>query len=196
MTPTLPIIIVVGPQGSGKGTQVDMLSKTYGIPSVGAGDLLRQAAAEPTEVGQKVKALIDNGHLVTIDLWQAVVGAALDKAELSKGYILEGVVRTLEQVKVFESLLMSRHLAEPWVLSIELVDDIAVERLLKRGRNDDTEQMIRTRLDWSRTEVQPVIEYYRPLGRLVTVNGDQSIEAVHAEIIAKLVAAGALPEAR
>ncbi len=192
-----PLILILGPQGSGKGTQIKLLGERYGLPSVSAGELLR--TTDPaTELGRQVHELIDTGKLVTIDLWEAVVVDYLDHVDLSKGYLLDGVVRTLEQQTRLERLLVDRQLALPWVLSITLTDDIALARLMKRalieGRTDDTEAAIRARLAWSRSEVQPVIDHYRSLGRVVEVNGDQSIERVHHDIVAGLATAGALPQ--
>lgn len=188
-----PIMLVLGPQGSGKGTQAARLSAEYGIPTVAAGDLLRAAVERGDELGQRVANLINNGILVTIDLWAAVVGAFLDQADLSKGYLLDGVVRTKEQVEAFSSILRARSLGEPWVLVIDLPDAIAVQRLLKRGRHDDTEQAIRARLEWSRTQTEPVIEHYNALRRVVRVDGDQSKDDVYAQIVAALTTRGIVP---
>ena len=187
-----PILIVLGPQGSGKGTQVELLSKQFNIPSVSAGELLRSTIAKQSELGKKIGALLDQGILVTIDLWEKVIGEYIDQADLSNGYILEGVLRTLEQVERFNQILDARHLEQPWVLEIKLDDETATKRLLLRGRHDDTEAAIRTRLEWSRNEVQPVIDYYKQKDQLVSVDGNQSIEQVHADIVAGLKQAGVL----
>lgn len=188
-----PMILVLGPQGSGKGTQVARLAAEYQLPSVSAGELLRAAAKESSALGRAIDARLKAGQLVTIDQWTAIVGAYLDRAELAHGYLIEGVVRTIEQVGRFDQLLAARSLTQPWVLSLTLPDDVAVERLVKRGRSDDTEAAIRARLSWSRSEVEPVLEHYRQLGRLIEVNGDQPIDAVYADVVAGLTVAGALP---
>ena len=195
MTDKAPIIIVIGPQGSGKGTQVELLSKEFEIPSISAGDLLRTMSAKATDLGRKIGDLINNGKLVTIDLWEAVVGEYIDQADLSKGYIFEGVLRTLEQVEKFNRILEIRKFDQPWVLEIRLDDETATQRLLLRGRHDDTEEAIRTRLAWSRKEVQPVIDYYQNKQRLISIDGNQSIEKVHSDIVGELTKANILPEA-
>lgn len=195
MSVTGPIILVLGPQGSGKGTQAARLSEAYGIPTVAAGDLLRAAVERGDELGQRVAALLNNGILVTIDLWVAVVGAFLDQADLSRGYLLDGVVRTMEQVEQFTAILKERSLGEPWVLVIDLNDVVAIDRLLKRARHDDTEEAIRSRLEWSRTQTEPVIAHYQQLGRVVRIHGDQSKDAVYADVVQALTQRGVLPEA-
>ena len=191
-----PLIIVLGPQGSGKGTQAQLLSERCHIPNVSAGDLLREAATKPTDLGRAVAALLRAGQLVTIDQWEAVVRSYLNEHDLSAGYLLDGVVRSLEQVSRFDELLTKKQLSQPWILFINLDDAVATERLLKRNRDDDTASQIRERLAWSRTQVEPVIDHYRSLGRVVEVNGDQTIEQVHAEIIDGLADIGALPKVK
>lgn len=191
------LILVLGPQGSGKGTQIALLREQCGLPAVSAGELLRQTDPR-TDLGRHVHALIDQGKLVTLDLWQAVVGDYLDHADLSQGYLLDGVVRTMEQEALFSPMLTDRQLPPASVLSITLDDGAAIERLLKRaaieGRADDTAAGIRQRLSLMRSVTQPVIDHYRSIGRCVEVNGHQTIEAVHADIVAGLTAAHLLPQ--
>jgi len=189
-----PIIIVLGPQGAGKGTQVALLTEQFGIPAVAAGDLFRTAAAQDTEIGRRAKAVLDAGGLMSIDLWEPVVGAYLDTLDLSRGYFLDGLLRSVEQIESFNRILAKRQLAAPFVLSIVLDDATATERLLARGRADDTPEQIRARLAWSRTQMQPVIEYFRSAGRLIEVDGKHSIDEVHNLAVAGLIAAKALPE--
>ena len=190
-----PIIIVIGTVGSGKGTQVALISKEYDIPSVSAGDLFRNEAAKPTELGKRVDKILRSGGLMTIDLWKEVVGAYIDHTNFSKGYILDGVLRSLEQVAAFNALIKEKQLPEPWALEIRLDEDIAMERLMKRGRQDtDSVEATKARLEWSRTQTQPVIDQFRELGRLVSVDGDQTIEKVHADIIEELIKAKVLSE--
>jgi adenylate kinase len=188
-----PIIHVLGTVGSGKGTQVALLADRYQIPAVAAGDLFRQAAAQPTPAGQRVTAILQSGALMPIERWNDVVRSYLENADFSRGYLLDGVVRTLEQLGQFSAFVTKRHLPEPWALAIELSDELALERLRQRSRPDtDSEAAIRVRLAWSRDQTQRVIRFYADRGRVVTVNGDQSINAVHRDIVAKLSAVGLL----
>lgn len=193
MTTAQPVIHVLGTVGSGKGTQVALLSTRYHLPSVSAGDLFRQAAAPSTVTGRRVTAILMSGALMPIELWNEVVRSYLADADFSRGYLLDGVVRSPEQVERFTALIAERRLPEPWVLAIEISEELAFERLRKRGRLDtDSEAATRVRLAWSREQTSLVIRFYADRDRVVTVNGDQSIEAVHREIVMKLRAVGLL----
>lgn len=194
MTTAQPVIHVLGTVGSGKGTQVARLSERYHLPSVSAGNLFRQAAAQPTVTGRQINAILKSGALMPIELWDEVVRSYLSVADFSRGYLLDGVVRSLEQVERFTTLIAERRLPEPWVLAIELSEELALERLRKRGRPDtDSAAATRVRLAWSREQTSLVIRFYADRDRVVTVNGDQSIEALHQEIVMKLRAVGLLP---
>ncbi len=189
-----PIIIVIGPQGSGKGTQAALIARDYDMSSITAGDLFRNVAQENSDLGRRAKAVLDAGGLMPIDLWEAVVGSYLKRVDLTRGYLLDGVIRSMEQVDRFDQIVAAQSLSEPFVLSITLDEAVAIKRLLKRGRHDDTPEQIRVRLAWSQQEVQPVIDHFRKLGRLVEVDGDDTIDVVHQKIVVALTKVNALPK--
>lgn len=189
-----PIIHVLGTVGSGKGTQVAKLTKQFGIPAISAGDLFRQTAEQPTPFGRRVKAILVAGSLMTIDIWDEIIRTYLLSADFSKGYLLDGVVRTLEQVTHFEQILQEMNLQNPWVLAIDVPEAVAFERILKRGRADtDTEEATRKRLAWSREQTKAVIDYYLDQHRVISVDGNQPVEDVYRDIVAGLESHALLP---
>lgn len=182
----------LGPQGSGKGTQLTLLRTMLRpeLPVVTMGDLLRAEKASGSELGQRVAALIDQGKLVTIDLWQEVLTKHLATIDRSTGILLDGVVRTAEQKTAFDSIRTELALPDFTIINLTVPEDESVKRLLLRGRHDDTEDAIRQRLRWSADETAPVIEEYRQRGQVIDINGYQPIETVQAEITDKLLDAG------
>ncbi len=191
-TPTL--LHVLGPQGSGKGTQVALLNQALAtpLPVITMGQVLRDEIASGTERGLAIKAILDPGHKVTDELWEPVIRDYLPTVDLTHGVILDGVVRALDQFRVFERIRNELNLPEPYVLAISVPEEESVKRLLLRGRHDDTEVGIRNRLQWSREEVQPLIDHYRALGRTIDIDGMASIETVHQRVMDGLVTAGIL----
>ena len=183
---TPAFFLFLGPQGSGKGTQLELLNQRFGLPVVVMGEVLRTEAATGTELGRRIAALIDQGTLVTIDLWEAALEAYLVTIDVSRGLMADGLLRTMEQVNSFERIQAKLGLSNPLVLNIQLPRDVSIDRLLKRGRHDDTREAIESRLAWSESDVLPVIDHYRAMNQVIDLNGDQTIEAVHAEILEKL----------
>ncbi len=181
-----PILVMLGPQGSGKGTQSELLSHRLGISMVVAGDLFREEATKDTPLGQSVKALLDAGAIQTIENWKQVIGNYLKQSDVDRGLIFDSLLRSMEQVESFDRILAERHFDQPLIINLQVPTEVSVERLLGRGRYDDTQELIRRRLEWSETDMQPVIGHYRDLGRVLDINGDQTVEQVHAEIVAKL----------
>lgn len=194
LTQTPLLLHVLGPQGSGKGTQVKLLNEALDapLPVITMGQVFRDEIASGTERGLKIKAILDPGGKVTDELWEPVIRDYLPRLDLNRGAVLDGVVRALDQFKAFERIRGELRLPEPYVLAISVPEEESVKRLLLRDRHDDTEEGIRNRLKWSREEVQPLIDHYRELDRTIDIDGDQSIEAVHAEVIQKLTDVGLL----
>jgi adenylate kinase len=187
------VLLFTGPSGSGKGTQANLLKKELGnVPIITMGDLFRALAAEPTELGQRVKAILSAGELVPIGVWQDVLDDHLAKTDVSHGAILDGVLRSMENARAFTNIRAKHKLAEPIVINLEVPHDISVERLLKRGRHDDTKEMIEKRLAWSYAETRPVVDHFRREGRVIDINGDDTIEHVHEAIVAALIKRGIL----
>ena len=171
-------LIFLGPPGAGKGTQAKALAYHWNIPHISTGDILRQAMKEQTPLGILAQSYVNKGELVPDHLVQDLVQDRLSQSDTKSGWILDGFPRTVNQAVFLEKLLQKLDQHGEQVVNLEVPDDVVVARLLERGRKDDTEEVIRTRLDVYRTETAPLIDYYRDRHQLLMVNGNQSLEEV------------------
>lgn len=182
-------LILVGKQGSGKGTQAKMLSQQFGYVIFETGGALRAIAQEDSELGKKVKAITERGDLVPNEIVMDIVRDFVEKNDPSTPVIFDGIPRSEPQRASLEELLkeMGRDFQ---VLEITLSDDEAMSRLLKRaeieGRADDKTDVILKRIENFKLHTIPLIEVWRGEGKLVEINGEQSMEGVYGEVIAKL----------
>ena len=162
-------LIVFGRQGAGKGTQCVRLADHYGIPHISTGDMLREAVAEGTELGLKAKGLMDAGDLVPDDVMEGIVVERLAKPDAEPGWLLDGYPRTLGQVEA-----MQRNLGEAFVdlaVNLDVPVDVVTERMVARGRADDTEEAIRRRLELYEQQTAPLLGWFGERDRLVEVDG-------------------------
>jgi len=179
-------VLLLGPQGSGKGTQAKLISDAYGIPHIATGDILRAAMAAGTELGLKVKPIYDSGRLVPDDLMIGIIRERLGADDTERGFILDGFPRTLAQAEALDQMLreIGKELTVVFVLHVP--EAVSIERMLKRaeieGRKDDTPDAIAQRLELYRRETEPLVEWFRARSNVATVHGDRSVEAVFAEI--------------
>jgi adenylate kinase len=179
-------VLLLGPQGSGKGTQAKLISDAYGIPHIATGDILRAAMAEGTELGRRVKPIYDSGQLVPDDLMIGIIRDRLAEEDTESGFILDGFPRTLAQAEALDAMLreIAKELSVVFVL--QLPEPVAIERLTKRaqleGRVDDTPEAIHKRLELYRRETEPLVEWYRARSNVVPVHADRSVEEVFTEI--------------
>ncbi|MDB9539360.1 adenylate kinase [Anabaenopsis tanganyikae CS-531] len=171
-------LIFLGPPGSGKGTQAQVLAADLNIPHISTGDILRQAMQEQTPLGIKAQGYVNQGDLVPDQLVQDLVQERFVQPDVTSGWILDGFPRKVTQAVFLEQLLAQTHQGDQRVVNLDAPDDVVVARLLARGRKDDTEEVIRHRLDVYRSQTAPLIDYYRDRQKLVTVNGHQSQEEV------------------
>lgn len=171
-------IIFLGPPGAGKGTQAKTLADHWQVPHISTGDILRSAIKEQTPLGVKAKTFVDSGQLVPSELVQDMVEERLQQADTSSGWILDGFPRTVDQATFLDNLLKKMNLGGALVINLDVPDDVVVGRLLERGRKDDTEEVIRCRLEVYRSETTPLIDYYGERKQLVVINGNQSAEEV------------------
>jgi adenylate kinase len=189
-------ILILGPQGSGKGTQARRIAAAYDIPHVATGDILRTAIGERTELGEKVAPIVERGDLVPDDLMVELIRERLADED---GFVLDGFPRTVPQAEALDAMLEEIGKPLDAVLLLEVGDDVALERLLSRraeeGRSDDAPDVIRNRLHLYHGLTEPVIERYREGGTLVVVNGEQPVEDVSAAIEDELTRAVGAPRA-
>ncbi|WP_315784249.1 adenylate kinase [Fischerella sp. JS2] len=175
-------LIFLGPPGAGKGTQAKTLAHDCEIPHISTGDILRQALKEQTPLGIKAQAYMDRGELVPDQLVEEMVEERLCKPDTKPGWILDGFPRTVKQAAFLGKLLQKLEQEGEKVVNLDVPDDVVVNRLLQRGRADDTEEVIRRRLEVYRSQTAPLIDYYGDRHQLITVNGNQSLEEVTAEL--------------
>ena len=175
-------LIFLGPPGAGKGTQAKMLSEGCAVPHISTGDILRSAVTEGTDLGKKAESYMDAGELVPDDLILDLIRERLGQSDAQAGWILDGFPRNLSQAEFLTGLL--EQIAQPadFVVNLDVTDDVIVTRLLSRGRQDDHESVIRNRLHVYRQQTEPLIEFYRSRQQLISVNGDQTMEAVNGEL--------------
>ena len=185
-------VLLLGPQGSGKGTQARLVSQTYGIPQIATGDMVREMKELDTEVGRAVKAVYDAGELVNDQLMIRMIRARLDRGDTLPGFILDGFPRTMAQAEALDVLLDELGRRIDVVFELQVADRrTVVDRLLKRAakenRSDDTLEVIERRLALYDEQTAPLVEYYRSTrGNVVGIHADRSIDEVFAEIRAAL----------
>jgi adenylate kinase len=179
-------VLLLGPQGAGKGTQAKRISAEYELPHIASGEILRSEMQAGTELGLRVMDVYDRGDLVSDDLMIELIKTRLAQADTENGFILDGFPRTTVQAEALDEMFNDIGRNFSVVFALQIPDDIALERLRKRaeleGRADDTDEAIRRRLDNYHRETEPLIEYYRVRGNLVTIHGNRSENEVFAEI--------------
>jgi adenylate kinase len=179
-------VLLLGPQGSGKGTQANRIAAEYGIPHVASGEILRAEMAAGTELGRRVRDVVDRGDLVSDDLMIELIKTRLAQPDTDAGFVLDGFPRNSAQAEALDEMFGDIGRSFSVVFALQISDDVAVERLLRRaeleGRGDDTLEAIQRRLETYHRETAPLVEYYRVRGNLVPVHGERSENEVFAEI--------------
>ena len=181
-------ILVLGPQGSGKGTQAKKVSRTYGIPHVSSGELYREAIARGTDLGKQVEPILAAGHLVPDDITIPLIRDRLDRGDTIPGFILDGYPRNLAQAEALDEMLGELGRSIDVVFEFQVPNrQQLVDRLLRRAaeedRPDDTPEVIETRLETYDRETAPLVEYYRSTrGNVVGIHADRTVDEVFHEI--------------
>ncbi len=179
-------ILLLGPQGAGKGTQGKLISREYGLPHVATGDTLRAAIAAGSELGRKAEPLLNAGRLVPDDVMIGLIRDRLANEDTERGFVLDGFPRTAVQAEALDGMLSEIERPLSVVFEFQLPEEQCVERLLRRaqeeGRADDTPEAIRTRLRLYHEQTAPLVEYYRARGLLVPVHAHRPVEEVFEEI--------------
>lgn len=179
-------VLLLGPQGSGKGTQAKRVSEEYGIPHIATGDMFREAISKGTEVGRKVEPILAHGELVPDDLTIRLIRERLMQPDAQNGFVLDGFPRNLAQAEALDALLDEIDRPLSIVFEFQVPDEVAVARLRKRaeleGRTDDTPGAIAKRLEIYHDQTEPLIQHYLPTGKVVGLHGDRSEDEVFGEI--------------
>lgn len=179
-------ILILGPQGSGKGTQAVRIAAEYGVAHVATGDMFRAAIAAGTPLGLRVEPLLASGQLVPDDLTIGLIRARLQEPDALGGFVLDGFPRTMAQAEALDAMLAGIGRGLDVVLELLVAEEICFERMLGRareeGRGDDMPEVIAARLEVYRRETVPVVEHYRATGRLVGIRAERAPDEVFAEI--------------
>jgi adenylate kinase len=178
--------LLLGVQGSGKGTQAKRIASEYGLAHIATGDMLRRAMADGSDLGEKVKPIYDSGGLVPDDLMIELIRNRLAQDDTEAGFILDGFPRTMPQAEALDTMLAEIDRPLTVVFELQVPDQVAIERLSKRaeeeGRADDTPEAITKRIDLYHRETEPLVSHYRLLGNLVGIHGNRPENEVFAEI--------------
>lgn len=175
-------LIFLGPPGAGKGTQAKLLSEHCDVPHIATGDILRAAVADQTELGQKAEQYMNAGELVPDALILNLIRERLTQPDAKDGWVLDGFPRNVPQAEFLEQLLDEINQPFDFVVNLDVPNEVIISRLLKRGRKDDAEEVIRHRLDVYRQQTAPLIDFYRNRQKLVSIDGNQEMESVNADL--------------
>ena len=190
-------LLIVGPQGSGKGTQGVRVGEALGVPVVSTGDVFRANVSQGTELGLQVKSIIDAGSLVPDELTSAVVRDRLSQADAAEGFLLDGYPRNLAQVLHLDEFLEGRDEKLDAVIALVVPREESLARLTSRaaeqGRADDTEAAIATRLGIYERETAPILDVYGTRGIVDEIDGVGDLDEITARIFAALEARGLRP---
>ena len=177
-------LVLLGPPGAGKGTQAAILSEKLGIPHISTGDLFRANIGEGTPLGIEAKQYIDAGKLVPTDVTARMVASRLAESDAAEGFLLDGFPRTVEQADILANLLSEAGQTLDGVVNYQVSEDVVVERMLSRGRADDNEETIRTRLGVYRDETAPLIAHYGD--KIINIEAEGSVEDINARTLEAL----------
>jgi len=195
-------LILLGPPGSGKGTQAQRLIHRHGIIQLSTGEMLRAAVAAQTPVGLKARDIMASGNLVPDDIVIGIISDRLDQPDAAKGFILDGFPRTVPQAEALDQLLKRKHIKLDAVIELRVNESALLQRVENRAaemrargeevRVDDTPEVLTKRLASYRALTEPLIHYYSERRKLLTVDGMMTIEHVTREINRILTAIGAV----
>jgi adenylate kinase len=194
-------LILLGPPGSGKGTQAQRLVQRYGIIQLSTGEMLRAAVAAETPVGLKAKDIMASGGLVPDDVVVGIISDRIDQPDAAAGFILDGFPRTVPQAEALDELLKNKHMKLDSVIELRVNESALIDRVETRAaetrargeevRIDDTPEVLTKRLASYRSLTEPLIHYYSERRKLMTVDGMMTIAEVTREIDRILTAIGA-----
>jgi len=183
-------LVLLGPPGSGKGTQATSLKEQLQVPHISTGDLLRAEVAAGTELGKQAKAVMDAGNLVSDDILLGMLESRLSQADTAKGFILDGYPRNVAQANALGELLAKLNQPLDAIVQLDVPTELLVERIAGRaaeqGRADDNPESVRQRLQVYNDQTAPVVDFYAGRGTLARVDGVGELNDVEARIRAAI----------
>lgn len=190
------IISIIGPSGSGKGTQAQKLSQKLNLPAVSVGEILRQEARAGTKEGRQAQKYLDRGEWVPTDLFFKIIRRHLEDKRFAQGFILDGAPRRLKEFRRWEEYLSERGRKIDRVFHLDTRDETSVKRINsrvqlqqkegQRVRDDETERAVRNRLEEYHRTIGPILDYLEKKGALVRINNEPPVKVVFAEIVKNL----------
>lgn len=178
-------LIILGPQGSGKGTQAQILAQKFSLEIFEMGAQLRSVKERGDDFANQVKAIVDTGGYVPDWMIEIVFKNYFENHSHDR-MLFDGVPRTLQQSSIFDKVINEQEFPKPWVLHINLSKETSLKRLLARAREDDTVKIIENRLKNHHELTEPVIEKYRRENRVISINGEPSVQEVTKQIFSEL----------
>jgi adenylate kinase len=177
-------VVFLGPPGSGKGTQASALARELRVPAISTGDMLREAVANGSELGRRVRQIMESGELVGDDLMAEVVSERLDQPDTERGFLLDGYPRTASQAQTLRAILDDDASTLDHVVFIDVPEEELVRRAILRQRGaDDKEEVVRERLRVYREKTEPLVDYYRGEGLLRRIDGNRPVDQVRQSIL-------------
>ena len=170
------VYLILGPPGSGKSTQAELLAQKLGLPHISTGDIFREIAKQDTSLGKEVKHALDEGELVSDKATMQIIPQFLKAPKLRRGVVLDGFPRNLYQAQHFDGSVNK-------AIYLYVPDSEVRKRLLLRNRADDTEEIITESLSVYHQQTEPVLDYYQKQGVLLRIDGTPSIEEIHTKIV-------------
>ncbi|WP_010541189.1 adenylate kinase [Dietzia alimentaria] len=177
-------LVLLGPPGAGKGTQAALLSEKLGVPHISTGDLFRANISQGTDLGKEAKTYIDAGDLVPADVTNRMVQARIGEPDATEGFLLDGYPRSVAQADALKVMLADAGSSLDAVLEFRIDEDTVVQRMLARGREDDTEDVIRNRMSVYRSETAPLLEYYG--SEVKTIDAVGEVDEIHSRAMSAL----------
>jgi adenylate kinase len=177
-------LVLVGPPGAGKGTQAVALAERLSVPHISTGDLFRAHVGEQTPLGKEAKRYLDSGELVPDSVTNEMVRERLSENDTKAGFLLDGFPRNTKQAEVLGQILSESDRSLDAVIQLEVPEDVVVQRLMSRGRADDTEDVIRRRQQVYQSETAPLLQYYADI--LVPVDGVGEVDEISSRVLSAL----------
>ena len=184
-------VILLGPPGAGKGTQAQRLVEKYGIIQLSTGEILREAVASGSAIGEQARKVMEAGQLMPDDLMIRIISERIDQPDCAKGFILDGFPRTIPQARALDKLLAGKGLKLDHVIELKVEDSVLVSRITGRAselsaegraRADDNVETLKKRLAVYHGQTAPILPYYRKKGTLKVVDGMTDIAGVARQI--------------